>query len=51
MLDILKAMLVHGMIVQGDAEWDHYGPVAVGAPDERSRKSCYQMGNRSRSWR
>ncbi len=45
-LDIFKAMLVHGMIVQGDPVDDHYGPVAVGAPDERSVKSCKKMGRR-----
>ncbi len=45
-LDIVKAMLVHGMIVQGDAEGDHYGAIAVGAPDERSRKECEKLGRR-----
>lgn len=45
-LDIVKAMLVHGMIVQGDAQGDHYGPIAVGAPDERSRKECDKLGRR-----
>lgn len=43
-LDILRALLVHGMIVQGDPEGDHYGAVAVGAPDDRSKKSCHRMG-------
>ena len=45
-LDILKALLIHGMIVQGDPEGDHYGAVAVGAPDERSLNSCRKMGKR-----
>lgn len=45
-LDIVKAMLVHGMIVQGDAEGDHYGPIAVGAPDARSQKECRRFGRR-----
>jgi NAD(P)H dehydrogenase (quinone) len=39
-LDILKSLMIHGMIVQGDHQGDHYGPVAVGRPDERSLKSC-----------
>jgi len=45
-LDILKALLIHGMIVQGDPKGDHYGPIAVGAPDERSRGECRRMGRR-----
>ncbi len=43
-LDILKAMLIHGMIIQGDASGDHYGPVAIGAPDARSSKQCKRLG-------
>ena len=43
-LDILKALLVHGMIVQGTHAGDHYGPIAVGAPDERSKKECRKLG-------
>ncbi|MBM3293842.1 MAG: flavodoxin family protein [Candidatus Aminicenantes bacterium] len=39
-LDILNALLIHGMIVQGDPAGDHYGPVSVGKPDARSLKSC-----------
>ena len=46
-LDILKALLVHGMVVQGDPEGDHYGSVAVGPPDERSKNSCRRMGERT----
>jgi NAD(P)H dehydrogenase (quinone) len=45
-LDIVKAQLVHGMIVQGDSGGDHYGPIAVGAPDDRSRKECQKLGRR-----
>lgn len=45
-LDILKALLIHGMIVQGDAEGDHYGPIAVGAPDARSQQECRRFGRR-----
>lgn len=43
-LDILKALLIHGMIVPGDARGDHYGPTAVGRPDERSAQECRRRG-------
>ncbi len=33
---ILDALLIHGMVIQGLVKGDHYGPVAVGAPDERA---------------
>ena len=45
-LDILNAMLIHGMIIQGDCSGDHYGPVAIDAPDARSTKECLRMGSR-----
>ena len=45
-MDILKAMLIHGMIIQGNPTGDHYGPVAVGSPDRRSKKNCIQLGER-----
>jgi NAD(P)H dehydrogenase (quinone) len=45
-LDILKALLIHGMIVQGDSRGDHYGPTAVGRPDERAAKECRRCGQR-----
>jgi NAD(P)H dehydrogenase (quinone) len=34
-LDILKAFLIHGCVVQGLCSAGHYGPVSIGAPDER----------------
>ncbi len=45
-LDILKAMLIHGMIVPGSHAGDHYGPVAIGDIDDRSRKQCKALGER-----
>lgn len=45
-LDILKALLIHGMIVQGDSRGDHYGPTAVGRPDERAAKECRRCGQK-----
>lgn len=46
-LDIVNAMLIHGMIVQGDASGDHYGPVAISAPDARASKQCKRLGQRT----
>ena len=43
-LDILKAMLIHGMVIQGSAMGDHYGPVAVGDVDARATKQCTNLG-------
>lgn len=45
-LAILQMLLVHGMVVQGNASGDHYGPVAIGAPDERARRQCVLLGRR-----
>ncbi len=45
-LDILNAMLIHGMIIQGDYMGDHYGPVAIGTPDARATKECLRYGSR-----
>lgn len=35
-LDILQALLIHGMVVRGDHRFDHYGPVSIGRPDKRA---------------
>ena len=43
-LDILKALLIHGMVVPGSSSGDHYGPVAIGDVDERSRPECRKLG-------
>ncbi len=39
-LGILNALLIHGMIIQGDHEGDHYGPVSIDFPDERAILGC-----------
>lgn len=39
-MDILKAFLIHGMIIQGDYRGDHYGPVSIGKLDSRSIAEC-----------
>jgi NAD(P)H dehydrogenase (quinone) len=43
-LDILRAFLVHGMIVPGFTSGGHYGPVSVGAPNEERKKVCTEFG-------
>ena len=43
-LDLLKALLIHGMVVQGMPNGDHYGPVAIGAPDDRAKAQCANFG-------
>jgi len=45
-LDILNAMLIHGMIIQGDPQGDHYGAVSIKVPDDRVSKQCMRMGSR-----
>ena len=40
--DILHALLIHGLIVQGEPTGDHYGPVAIGRPDARAFRVCDQ---------
>jgi len=43
-MDIIKVLLIHGMIIPGSAQGDHYGPVAIGAPDERAKTECRKLG-------
>jgi len=43
-LGILQAWLIHGMIVQGQAIGDHYGPVSINAPDKRVTRQCRTLG-------
>jgi len=43
-LDILKALLIHGMIIQGSPMGPHYGPVAIGKPDTGNRNQCIELG-------
>jgi len=45
-LDLLHALLIHGMIVQGNPAGDHYGPVSIGAPDDRVARQCKELGRR-----
>ena len=45
-MGIIEAMLIAGMIVQGDPQGDHYGPVSIGEPDDRVRRQCRRRGQR-----
>jgi NAD(P)H dehydrogenase (quinone) len=45
-MGIIEAMLIAGMIVHGDPQGDHYGPVSIGAPDQRVEKQCHRRGKR-----
>ena len=44
LMSILQAMLIHGMVVRGTAQRDHYGPVALGEPDDRAVGECRKLG-------
>ncbi|MCK5172064.1 MAG: NAD(P)H-dependent oxidoreductase [Planctomycetes bacterium] len=44
--NILNAMMIHGMVIQGDPQGDHYGPVSIGKPDERVITQCTRRGKR-----
>jgi NAD(P)H dehydrogenase (quinone) len=43
-LSMLQALLIHGMIVQGNPGGDHYGPVSIGKPDRRATEQCVKLG-------
>ncbi len=44
LLSILQAMLIHGMIIQGNAEDQHYGVAAQGKPKPSDLKACEELG-------
>jgi NAD(P)H dehydrogenase (quinone) len=43
---ILQALLIHGMIIVGDAKIQHYGPLAVGTPNKEALKTCHKYGRK-----
>ncbi len=45
-MSIIEAMLIAGMVVQGDPAGDHYGPVSIGKPDDRVKQQCERRGKR-----
>jgi len=46
LLSILQAMLIHGMIIQGNAEDQHYGVAAKGKPKPSDLRACEELGIR-----
>jgi len=47
LLSILEAMLIHGMIVQGNPNDKHYGMAVVEAPSKKEEKVCRTFGRRT----
>jgi len=45
-MGIIEGMLISGMVVQGDPEGDHYGPVSIGKPEDRVKRQCVRRGRR-----
>ncbi|MFX1453030.1 MAG: flavodoxin family protein, partial [Promethearchaeota archaeon] len=45
-ISILEALLIHGMIIQGDSKGQHYGATTVGKPDKNEAKWCQRFGQR-----
>jgi len=46
LFSILQALLIHGMIIQGDPEADHYGVTSIEKPDEQVLEKCERFGQR-----
>lgn len=45
-MGMIEALLIAGLIVQGDPQGDHYGPISIGRPDDRVKKQCQRRGRR-----
>jgi NAD(P)H dehydrogenase (quinone) len=45
-LDILRAFLVHGMVVPGFTSGGHYGPLCLGNPDHSRKEVCMEFGQK-----
>ncbi len=45
-LDMVKALLIHGMIIQGDPRGSHYGTVSIGKPNAAAKKECKKLGEK-----
>ncbi len=46
LLNAVHILLNHGCVIQGDPFGPHYGPVALGSPDERVLAACRAWGLR-----
>jgi len=45
-ISILEALLIHGMIIQGNPKEYHYGATAIKKPGEKDIKVCQRFGKR-----
>ena len=45
-LSMVCALMIHGMTVPGNSKIGHYGPVAIGEPDEKALKECHAYGRK-----
>jgi NAD(P)H dehydrogenase (quinone) len=43
-LAMLSGLLIHGMVVQGLRKGGHFGPLAIGEPDQRVLEECQRYG-------
>ncbi len=41
---MLSGLLIHGMVVQGLRKGGHFGPLAIGEPDQRVLDECQRYG-------
>lgn len=46
LFSILQALLIHGMIIQGDCDGDHYGPVSLGDDMDVAERKCRRFAQR-----
>ena len=46
LLSILQAMLIHGMIISGNATGNHYGVAVSGVLKPQDLKNCEEMGKK-----
>lgn len=46
LLSIMQAMLIHGMIISGNAVGNHYGVAVSGAPKPQYLKNCEEIGKK-----
>jgi NAD(P)H dehydrogenase (quinone) len=45
-ISMLEALLIHGMIIQGDPQGYHYGATSILKPDEKEANACRRFGKR-----
>ena len=45
-LDMVKSLLIHGMVIQGDPRGSHYGTVSIGKPNAAAKRECKKLGEK-----